>query len=339
MGGLALKHLNVRRVPAAEYFDLTAMVKEIFQKVFGAELHIIPAYRQKADFGDCDAVVASNQLPEDWRERFSAVVGSRGMVRNGNVTSIEVNGVQFDFIVMPVYKVANAVAYFSYNDLGNLMGRIAHKMGFKYGHDGLWLVIRNKDHILAEIDTKATLPEIFGFLGYDYSRWHAGFDSLEEIFEFTASSPYFNPDIYLLHNRNAVSRVRDAKRKTYTQFLEWCAYKQFDGSRRMFYWPTGEAEAEQRDAIKERFRHNAFENWPHMADEWAEVQERARVNEILAQKFNGNICMEITGYTGKELGAFITHIKSLPEYQLFYSMDADNVRAFVKAIFDLEQAQ
>lgn len=36
-----------------------------------------------------------------------------------------------------------SLEYLNWNDLGNLIGRIAHKFGLKYGHKGLLYIIKN----------------------------------------------------------------------------------------------------------------------------------------------------------------------------------------------------
>jgi hypothetical protein len=37
---------------------------------------------------------------------------------------------------------------------------------------------------------------VLSVLGYDFQRWEQGFDSLESIFEFVASSPYYSSNIF-----------------------------------------------------------------------------------------------------------------------------------------------
>lgn len=63
MGGLALKHLGVKRIDAEPYRVLTREVTAAFWMLFKQELHIIQAYFAKPDYGDCDAVVVSSKLP------------------------------------------------------------------------------------------------------------------------------------------------------------------------------------------------------------------------------------------------------------------------------------
>lgn len=252
MGGLALKHLDIKRLNHNEYYPLIQEVQETFKKLFKEPAYLIPSYKDKIDFGDCDMIVCHEKLPQDWRTIISEYYSSKGMNRNGEVTSIEINRFQFDFISIETKYLVTALMYFSYNDLGNLIGRIAHKMGFKLGQYGLRYVLREKDHVIAEISVSINPEEYFPFLGYNYSRFTQGFQTLEDIFIYAASTPYFNPEIYLLDNRNAISRVRDAKRKTYTDFLKWCNKHQ--SNLNIYQWEEVQKQSFLKEAIEKWIR-------------------------------------------------------------------------------------
>ena len=312
MGGLALKHLNVHRIAAADYHVLANKVITRFTAAFAQQPDIVPAYRSKPDFGDCDLIVTTADLPLDWRETLAAQVASRGWSRNGDVTSMEIDGVQIDFIDVPRAARSFALVYFGYNDLGNLMGRIAHKMGFKYGHLGLQKVLRDGDHLFAEVPVFADntteapmtqMAQVFNFLGYDYARYEQGFEALTDIFDYAASTPYFNPDIYLLHNRNHVSRIRDAKRKTYTEFLKWCETKE---PITRWPWPTDEV---GKATVHAEHLAGAQSRWPQFAARLASEVERHQQSKDLKTRWNGDLVSAWTGLTGRELGALMTRVR------------------------------
>lgn len=326
MGGLALKHLGVQRIDAAPYRALVRKVSEVFWILFRQELQVIPAYFDKPDFGDCDALVVSSQLPEDWRTQLSSHFNSPGMSKNGDVTSMAIENVQFDFISVPANRVSQAYTYFAYNDLGNLMGRVAHKMGFKYGHVGFQLVVRNDHHVLASLDPEAQLSDVFDFLGYDYSRWLIGFKKLSDVFEFAASSQYFSPEIYLLHNRNAVSRVRDAKRRTYTEFLKWC---EDQSGRAAWPWAAPDDTA-QKLKEKEFHKQRAFERWPQLRIQFDAVQAAEAERLVFTEKFNGDLINDWTKLEGQALGQYIAWIKKQPEWPAFPQQSPEWIAAFVR---------
>ena len=300
------------------------------QQCFGAKFKhtpdIIPSYAFKQDFGDCDLLISAAELPPNWREDFAQNMGSKGWSKNGDVTSIEIQELQFDFISVPLESRQKALTYFAYNDLGNLMGRIAHKLGFKYGHLGLQKVLRDGDHAYGIVTPTDDVADMFDFLGYDYGRWCQGFETLMDIFLFTASSPYFDSDIYLLHNRNAVSRMRDAKRKTYTDFLEWCKHM----PSRKLYDVNSPERKEKRHA---EFMQKAMERWPLFKQQVEEFEERKRQHEELKTRWNGDHVNTWTGLQGKSLGEFMAQVKAHKDFSAA-SRNLDSLKSMTLSLFE-----
>lgn len=224
MGGNALKNTKTIRLPAGQYYLLVERIVKIVRQMLpeGTRVEIIPAYREKADFGDADILIANNPNVGSCLEQVVQRFSPNEVVRNGPVLSFDVDCFQVDFIRVPDETFDFSCNYFSFNDLGNLVGRIAHKMGFKFGHEGLRYVVRDGTHVFDEILVTKDFDPALRFLGYDPYRFHQGFETLEDIFRYTASTYRFNRQIYLLENRNHASRTRDRKRPTYRAFLEYC---------------------------------------------------------------------------------------------------------------------
>ena len=202
MGGNAIK--GAVRLDKSEYCALETKVCDAFAK-YGIKAFPVVAYADKSSFGDMDVLVQTDDYSPS---KIACILGATDVVRNGSVTSMGIPCPQGTFQVddIGVDSPEWAEVYFSYNDLGNLMGRIAHKMGFKYGHNGLRYVVRDPDnpsYVVKEILVTYDYPIVFDFMGYDYARyWVESFNSLEDIFEYVADNPFFDPDIYLLQNRN-----------------------------------------------------------------------------------------------------------------------------------------
>lgn len=151
MGGNALKTVTTRRVDAAEYHKIKDEVVGMLRGMFpGHGIEAIPAYRKKADFGDLDVLVEYFPNPDspeaDIRHRFRGELRkhfkAEEIVSNGPVYSFAWRDFQVDLILAPTDEFEMSLNYFAWNDLGNLIGRVAHKMGLKYGHDGLCLPFR-----------------------------------------------------------------------------------------------------------------------------------------------------------------------------------------------------
>lgn len=313
MGGKALKNIETRRLNADEYHALVPVVLEKIAAVVGRDrpLAVIQAYGAKPDFGDMDVLVASDNIPTDYKDRIAEAFASRDVHRNGNVTSLEFQSFQIDVIAIKAESFDFALSYFNWNDLGNLVGRVAHKMGCKYAFEGLYVPLRDGDHMFAEVTVTRDVDKALNFLGYDPLRFRAGFQTMEEIFRYTASTPYFDPAIYLLENRNATSRVRDAKRPTYNAFLKWLED------------PAGLA-----TFLPEKFQAQAWYEFPTEKATWltslrtefpdfgdrmdAALAKKARY-ELARTMFNGERVTELTGLKGKELGELMRGLREAHE--------------------------
>ena len=107
------------------------------------------------------------------------------------------------------------------NDAGNLCGKLFHKFGLKHGHKGLVLPLRDGDNHFEDVHLTFNHDDALKFVELDPEKYNAGFDSLDALFKYVASSPYYSPEFYKLENLNTIAKVRDRKRTTYNKFLEF----------------------------------------------------------------------------------------------------------------------
>jgi hypothetical protein len=182
--------------------------------------------------------------------------------------------------------------YFSFNDLGNLVGRVAHSVGLKLGHDGLtYKFFAQERHVFREIKLLDDWEQILPILGYSWERYKQGFNTLEDIFEFFVSSPLFNKAIYALENRNHAARTRDQKRKTYMEFLKWLeSYEETNTQ-------NGNKYRDQLSFLFERI--TGFE------DTYKAVQAEWDQEVLFKSRYSGDVVRDVTGLTGKPLGEFM----------------------------------
>lgn len=302
MGGKALKEIETRRVDAEEYHQRLVPDLLVHLRTFlGTErrLAVIESYRDKADFGDVDVLVESkDDLPANWIDDAAKIFGSQQVVKNGGVNSMDFRGVQIDLIKTPSEEFDWTRRYFAFNDLGNLIGRIAHRMGFKFGHDGLAYVVRapgKDEHVLTEVIVSRDWPKTLSYLGFSAERWERGFQNKREIFDYVTESTYFNREIYLLENRNHQSRVRDAKRPTYREFLVYCAEQR---NLPAFQW-----------AEKSAYLETSFSVFPGFKDAYMTALDDLKATRLTQTKFNGDIVANATGLTREALGERMTMLK------------------------------
>lgn len=302
MGGRAFPKLNCKRLNKEE-FDIFSqkIVSQLYS--IGGFFWIIKSYHQKDSFGDLDIVYTTQEDHKIPVERFIFELDCSYSFINGDITSLaiphEESFFQVDLIFIPKKYIQNAYCYFAYNDLGNLVGRIFHRAGFKLGQKGLQYIIRDEEcdnRVIKEVDIDGTWSEYLSFAGYDSSRWLKGFDTLEDVFEYAVSTPLASKTIFRLEETNHAARVRDRKRKTYQQFLQW------------IYGTENNVPDEERipkKQLRKEFLEKAFETFPHFKIDYDRYMFESNQNKQVKNKFNGHIVSEVTGLTGKDLGSFI----------------------------------
>jgi hypothetical protein len=304
MGGAALKNCTTRRYQAEEYHQLEQEVLDIISNNFPFDsVSTIKAYTLKESFGDMDVLACTDKYdPCNIEDKLIRLFNTKEVVKNGNVVSFEYKQFQIDLILTRPADYVSSQQYFAYNDLGNLIGRVAHSMGLKLGHDGLtYKFYADKTQVFREITLLKDWEQILPVLGYDFSRYQQGFDALEDIFKFVVSSSFFNKSIYALENRNHAARTRDAKRKTYTSFLEWIEHYEETN--------TQNAQKYRGGTDKSGWLPYLFEKIPTFKEQYEQAQADLAYHQEFKRRYNGELVAGWTGLQGKELGAFMSYVK------------------------------
>lgn len=303
MGGNVFKHNHdVVRLGKDVYFKMYGDVRHKLERMSGLEkCELVKAYNNKSSFGDMDILCVGEYTKDDVSKAFGDVPVSK----NGPVISILYKQFQIDLINVHQEDFEMSKVYYSYNDLGNFMGRVAHRMGFKYGHDGLWLILRDVDYVYAKICVSKSPRDIFEFLGYDYGYYLLGFVELEDVFEFASSTRFFNPDMFLDEYRNAKSLVRDRKRESYRLFKEYVVKNSQTVSR----YPYENMSEKGGRVAKDEFLFTAYIYFGGFKEKVEKAKQEHQKRKELKNKFNGDIVRNLTGLDGKELGMFIANLK------------------------------
>lgn len=344
MGGKALSvHVPIR-LTQSNYKRLAAdCVAKLRVAYPGTRIEVLRSYRDKADFGDCDILIESSDTYDP--HQAAGMLDAVEVVYNGPVTSIGVivrpevpfrdgNVFQVDLIKTPSESFDYAAGFFAYNDLGSIFVRlIARRMGLLHRADGLWLKVHDGGQAMREVCLTQNYHDALNFLGFDPVRFEEGFNTVEDIYAYVTSSPFFDLSVFQLENRNAKSRIRDRKRPMYMGFLKWAEAQPGLGA---FAYPEDKAVWHAR--ISEHF--------PHFRA--AYDQALADLAELRAAKakFNGAWVSELTGLQGKDLGALMQRFKAAFEsdealrgYVLAHSQDVLKARVLdtLKAL-ELESA-
>lgn len=285
MGGNIWKDQSVR-LSLENYLQIE---KEVIELLGEVQLKQISFMKGKETFGDLDLIVGTK-----YRHSITEQLKKENYLlsSNGEVLSFLYKSFQVDLIFVDESRLDFAAAYFSNNDVGNILGRMAKQLGLKYGHKGLYYVNRtsNNDRILSETLLSLNVFDIYNILKVPTTLLTDSLTKLEA-FQLISQSPYFNKEIYSFENLNHQNKVRDRKRKTYNDFLEFCKdlpvkpiYK-FDKESVVCYLYPHLIPVIQADALREQ------------------------QNSLLQMFFGGERIKNITGYENIELGLFIKNFK------------------------------
>lgn len=320
MGGRALQKYGIEteRKSSVEFYKIaadiavqlsfglgiTSSIPVVFN--YSPSIAALPVrcYRTKQDHGDLDVLIKVDQKFEldniDLRKYIEQHFNPQVIHSNGGVLSFDYKNFQIDFIPIKEENWDIAQVYFSYDPLGNAMGKTFHKMNLSYGWDGLKYKYRNfngrnSHNIVVSKDPR----KIFKFSGYDYDRYLNGFETIEEIFDFIVAGKQFHIDVFRMENLNHVDKKRNRKRKSYHAFLEYIEKLenktpfQFERNK-SFYLPIIDNYFPEANLLKQI----------------DVLDARDEINRQLSEKFNGRLVMEwIPDLEGKMLGNAMKNFK------------------------------
>lgn len=259
-----------------------------------------------------DVVVNSNKVDVSFIETKLKRYGYP-VSKNGNVLSFLYKSFQIDLIFVDDLYFNYAWHYFGYQDLGNLIGRLAKQYGLKHGWQGLYYVQRNGDHVVKEHLLSTEYLDILKCMHLDKYTFFKGFETYEQMFDWIVSSPRFMPDIFKFENLNHTNRVRDRKRKTYNMFLSYLEeidVGQFEDNFKL-------TEEEKRECVCRWF--------PFIRKEIEEIDKHIERVNVTKAKFNGALVSQLTNIVGKDLGNFIQLFKSKYDIEWIYNTPQSDI--------------
>lgn len=322
MGGNVFPDIT-RRYNAEEYVQISTELINKLSKINNvSSCEIVKSYKSKETFGDIDILYTTHNTMGLDKNTFIDVFDTKYVSINGEVVSIAYGDIQVDFIHSKIEYYDYHKSYTAFNDLGNLVGKLTKRFNLSHGHKGLYLPLRDGsnmfDSILITHDHAATLK----FVGLNPDTFAAGFDTLDEIFNYVATSPQYNPEIYALENISSIGRIRDKKRDTYRKFLEFGA--NYMGS--VIPYVKG--------ADKSVFLERIFKAFPDALPRFKEAVHKLTIQRAVKEKFNGSMVSEMTKLKGQELGHLMKLLKEdfnfTPTVLLYLSPDQIKTKVLAK---------
>ena len=232
MGGNSFVRTKVARLSLESFNTVKNVVQHGLQKFFKTDICFhMP---EKVEFGDVDIIyTSSTEHGLTMLEVIEQIFNPQEIVISGNVLSFSFfleetrEFYQVDMILVEDLQMGKF--YYSYGDLGNLIGHMTDKLGIKFGINGLYVNLHNriledggieygfssaKRHTILLNDCP---KEICEYLEMDFTAW-GGFETDAEVFEWIKTCKMFNKRNF----RNGASnhRKKIIRRKMYSAFCE-----------------------------------------------------------------------------------------------------------------------
>ena len=325
MGGNALKNTFTRRYLTPEFKELSIEMKAKCIEAFNSIPYILRHYNNKYDHGDMDILLVNDTDRQKMKDVIEKKFKPNEIVINDSVHSFDYQEFQIDIMPQYVKNWLTSISYFDLDPTGNLMGKLAHKFGLKYGHEGLIYPYRSENgKVMGKMVVSKNPSKIFKFLGFDYERHMRGFDDVEDIFEYVVSSKHFVPDIFAMDNLSQIDRKRNRKRPTYQKFLQYIQTKDFPDE--VLMRSFNEDKTKYLDYIKMYFPEAKLDIRLKLFKD-----KEDRISTIY-DKFNGKLIQEKYPHlTGTALGNAIIKFKAeVPEWEKFVlkAKDSDIWKVF-----------
>lgn len=321
MGG-SLSNKRLTRKEFQQHIDNA--LPHLEKVLAGYDFQMVPYYAMKIDFGDVDFVVRANA--DVIADKVNEVFNPDNLVINDGTISFVFEDFQID-LICTVAHYETSLMYYSYNDIGNLLGRIFHKLGMKFGHEGLLYPLRDgRGSVRKEIVVSTDMEQILKFVDCDYEKWQLGFRTMGEIFWFVARSRYFNRSIFD-GDKSANIRKKDKKRKTFNYFLTWLEIE----------FPMNKFDIDRFERESYIPGIDAFFG-VSIAHQKAELIKQLEREEKFKEKFSGDLLMMLTPLTGVELGRFLGQYKRhMLGLTIKDELSKDHNEKFEEVLMDMEQ--
>jgi hypothetical protein len=293
MGGTLYKN---PRMSKSVYEDIK---QDVINKLAPRKVLIPESFLDKDSFGDVDVCLELPVLNDDTIMEIFRIT-AENIHHNTTVVSINYRNAQVDLCHFEPENLQSAYEYMRNSDCSNMVGCICRAaLGYRLTHKGLTYPVRLKqEDMLGEVLVSQNFKKILEFIDLNYNQWNVGFQNQEELFEWIIKSKYFNPSYFYYENLNSENRIRNKKRVTYGNFVEWLYLKELKDS----------------NTVSENKQEHLFRGLLHFYEEhpknitglWIEqafplIRDRY-TTDIAKNLFNGRTIQDITGKSGPELG-------------------------------------
>jgi hypothetical protein len=184
---------------------------------------------------DWKGPVLGNEMRADVEAEALTVEAMKSMLASAEAQVTLPQYFQVDFIATPTPLALDAARfYFSYGDVGAIIGRLTNHYSLKFGDIGLFCDVLEHTvnpsclfdvrHTVGKLVLSSDPRAICSFLGLDFAFWERAIPTLPAgewvpIFKWVEASPLFERRIFA--SLNSDHRARFSMRPFYRQFVEY----------------------------------------------------------------------------------------------------------------------
>lgn len=313
MGGNLLQG---RRISREEYEILS---KEIVEHLNGFQIYIPHTVFEKDSFGDIDLLLKDSSQVFSCQRKLESL--GYEITSTGNTFSFLYKGVQIDILPCDKNGFDYFFNYYSWNDLGGLIGVLTKQLKLSSGFLGLIYKHYEQNNYIGSIVVSLDYKDTLRLLKLDCDKYNQGFKTYEEMFEWLYESPYFDSKAFDLSSLNNKNRARNQKRKVYMLFLDWLKSKKLKNSFTDIK-DINDTLLLLRD-INPRFKH-----------QYKVLKLEVEESSLYKDKFNGRIVNSITGLLSLELSSFMKDFRDIYPRQILSFMSPEDIHESIQSYYE-----
>lgn len=207
---------GARRHTTDEIKNAIPAIVDFLKQVDGISLHFQKEFHDKQTHGDLDILVgfSSFQCQDDLTQLLEANNIAHSV--NGRVSSFMWAELQVDAIFVDERRAQSAAKYFSWGDVGNILGLFAVNKGLKLSEAGLYIEENLPNLGLARAFVSFEFEFALTYFGLPIGEFNKGFNNFEEALMFLSKSNIV-PDLSYV---DSVKRRRMRVRPNQTRYYE-----------------------------------------------------------------------------------------------------------------------
>jgi hypothetical protein len=313
MGGKALKQIKTIRFTLDEYNRVSSEIKE---KLKDFEIDIPHSRPNKDSFGDLDVLIKHRDGVDIRKiiiEIFNPIEIVSNCVYSFSYPSGQEDNTFYQIDIITVKSIEAAMFYFSFGDVGAIIGRYAGFYGLTFSDLGLGIKVRNgligievePYYSHKTINLTSDPREICSILGMIYDEW-LSIKTDEDVYKWLVSSRYYDLEAFGFIPMD--KRKRIDTRPIYSGFMKFIGIDEFHN-----------IEKKVRSKINWTFQRNLLAYYDKDY-EFETLKNRVIKGIERRDKFNAEFFMK-HNISGPDLGKIIAKFKkTVPNWEIFLDL-------------------